>query len=250
MADGKYFFSKDEALLALGLSSSQFRYQAYRLKAKKAIRSLTQDSYMIIPAEYHNLGGVPPHWIIDSLMKHLTQDYYIGLLSAASMYGATHQQPMSFQVITNRTRRPIELERGMIEFYQFKECSFSIKEAVSSPTGYAQVSSKEQTLFDLVRFNQSCGYLSNVGSVIKDIVRYCNDDAFVEALSNEKNSSVIQRLGYLFEYIGSENFAGLVQKELSIRKIQFIQLRPDVKNDEGEINQRFKVIINDTLEIE
>ena len=60
------------------------------------------DFFMIIPAEYQKLGSLPPHWVIDSLMRYLKQDYYIGLLSAASFYGATEQQPMTFQVITDK----------------------------------------------------------------------------------------------------------------------------------------------------
>ncbi len=49
-------------------------------------------------------------------MKPFTKQY-IGLLSAASMYGATNQQPMSFQIITTKMRRSIALERGFIKFH-------------------------------------------------------------------------------------------------------------------------------------
>jgi predicted transcriptional regulator of viral defense system len=250
LTDGRYFFTRSEALSILGLSSEQFRFQAYRLMSKNAIRSLTRDSFMIVPAEYHHLGGVPPHWIIDPLMKHLKQDYYIGLLSAASMYGATHQQPMSFQVVTNKAHRPISLERGLVEFYVFKECVFVIKEQLSSPAGYAKISSKEQTILDLIRFYQSCGYLSNICAVIRNIAPSCDKGAFMAAVRNEKNNSVLQRLGFVFHYMEFEVLANMVKKELSSRNIQFILLRPDVKSREGERNQSFKIIINDSIEIE
>lgn len=117
---GKHFFSKQEVISQLGLSQNQFRLQAYRLAQKKAIKKLTHDFFIIIPAEHYNFGSLPPHWIVDPLMKHLGQDYYIGLLSAASLYGTTEQQPMTFQVITNKQTKNIKLERGGIEFHPSK----------------------------------------------------------------------------------------------------------------------------------
>jgi hypothetical protein len=58
------------------MTEKQFKYQAYKLSQKKLIKRLICDFYMIIPAEHSNIGSLPPHWIIDSLMKYLKQDYY------------------------------------------------------------------------------------------------------------------------------------------------------------------------------
>jgi len=227
LADGKYFFSKEEVLSSLSLTSEQFRFQAYRLLNKKLIKHLTRTFFMIIPPEYQHLGGVPPHWVIDPLMKYLSQDYYIGLLSAASMYGATNQQPMAFQIITNKIRRSISLERGLIKFYVFKECDVAIKEQLTVSTGYVQISSKEQTMFDLVRFYKECGYLSNVGSIIKDLAAICDESAFAHAIHQEKNNSVLQRLGFICEHVGADRLAMLVEQEISRHTVQFIRLSPD-----------------------
>ena len=48
-----------EASAVLGLSEEQFRYQAYRLKVKSVISSLTHNSFVSILAEYGHFGGVP-----------------------------------------------------------------------------------------------------------------------------------------------------------------------------------------------
>lgn len=250
LTNGKYFFTKAEALSALGLRVEQFRYQAYRLLNKGLIRHLTRDSFMIIPAEYQNFGGIPPHWVIDSLMRYLGQDYYVALLSAAGIYGATHQQPMTFQVITEKKRRPIKLERGNITFHLFKECASSTKEQLSSPAGYVQISTKEQTMLDLVRFYQSSGYLSNVAMVIKDLAESANKAAFINTISKERNNTVLQRLGFILDYVGFKDLAHIVQQSLYKRKIQFVLLNPDIRAREGERDSRFKIIINDFLEIE
>ena len=79
-AVGKSFFLKKDALRILNITPEQFRYQAYRLSQKGFLRRLALNFYMIVPAEYLNLGTLPPIMFIDHLMRHFNQDYYVGLL--------------------------------------------------------------------------------------------------------------------------------------------------------------------------
>jgi hypothetical protein len=44
--------------------------------------------------------GLPSCLFIDDLMKSLSTPYYVGLLPAAALHGAAHQQPMGYTVIT------------------------------------------------------------------------------------------------------------------------------------------------------
>ncbi len=184
---------------------------------------------MIIPPEYYHLGSLPPHWIVDPLMKYLNRDYYIGLLSAASLYGATEQQPMTFQVITDQQMRPIKLERGGIEFHSYKECSSAGTEQITPPTGYAKISTKEQTLVDLVRFHTVCGYLSNVVIIIRELSESCKPEALTHVVESEKMKSVLQRLGYVLELVGFPDLALIVEHELARRRVFETLLRPDFK---------------------
>ncbi|MCW5589375.1 MAG: hypothetical protein KIT27_06885 [Legionellales bacterium] len=39
------------------------------------------------------------------MMKYLDAEYYVALLSAAGFYGASHQKPMVFQVVSKKNRR-------------------------------------------------------------------------------------------------------------------------------------------------
>jgi predicted transcriptional regulator of viral defense system len=131
---------------------------------------------MIIPSEYYHLGSLPPHWIIDPLMRYLDCDYYIGLLSAVSLHGATQQQPMTFQVIVNKQMKNIELERGGIEFHYYKNLTLAQKEQITIPIEFVQISTEEQTLVGLIRFQSVCGYMSNVAIVIRDLAENCKAD--------------------------------------------------------------------------
>lgn len=249
LTNGKYFFSRQDALKELGLTPSQFRFQAYRLSQKKAIRRLWGDFFMIVPAEYFHLGSLPSHWIIAPLMKYLNQEYYIGLLSAASLYGATEQQPMTFHVITNKTTKPIQLERGNIEFHSFKNCSSSLVTTIQAPTGTAKISKKEQTLVDLLRFYDSCGHLNNVAAVIKSLAPECDPKTLAQVAKNEKTTSLLQRLGYILELVKFSKLAEIIEHELFRRTTKYILLQPDFPTKEGIKLSRWKLIVNDTLEL-
>lgn len=250
LADGKYYFTKDGAMSDMSLKQSQFQFQAYRLTKKGVIVRLMSGFYMIVSAEYRHFGALPPQWIIDPLMKHLGQDYYIGLLSAASIYGATHQSPMSFQVVTTKQIRDITLSRSKIEFHCSKSCASALKSQITVPTGYFSISSKEQTLVDLLRFYEASGYMSNVATVIKDLAPECSEVALTQVVANESTNSVLQRLGYILELTGFSNLAFIIGTELARRTMQCIELRPDFHEKSGEKDLRWKLIINDSLEIE
>lgn len=250
LSQGKYFFSKHDTMLELAIDQSQFRFQMYRLSKKGLIKKLDNNFFMIIPAEYQQLGTLPPHWIVDAFMKHLDQAYYIGLLSAASLYGATEQQPMVFQVITDKTTKKIELGRSEIEFYSFKECASCAKVQLTVPTGYVNISTKEQTIVDLVRFYKVSGYLSNVALVIKSLSQECDPLLLAAVIKQEKNKTVLQRLGYILEFIGQAGLAMVIEKKLSKRKTEYIPLRPDCDNKEGEKVSRWKIVVNDPLDLQ
>jgi len=206
---------------------------------------------MIITHEYYHIGSLPIHWIIDAYMKHLNQCYYIGLLSAASMYGATEQQPMTFQIITDKTTKPILLERNKIEFHIFKYCELSKKTTIKVPTGYVKIAAAEQTMLDLIRFYKSCGYLNNVSIVIKNLEKDCNFIRLQQTICNEKNEPILQRLGYILEANKSERLAKVIYDELKKRKIKYVPLRPDLKKNEADKKSiKWRLILNDTLELE
>lgn len=249
LADGKYFFTRDEACAVLGITHEQFRAQAYRLAKNLQLRRLVRNFFMIIPTEYHHLGGLPPHWIIDTLMRHLNQNYYVGLLSAAALHGAAHQQPMVFQIITDKLTRSITLERGTIEFHVSRHCLIAEKKQITLPTGYTLIATIEQTMIDLVRFPLACGGLNNVATVLNELAQTCNATHFEHILTLNLPITVLQRLGYILEFLKHGHLAQLVHIALTGSHMQIIPLIPSAPHD-GQTNHRFKIIINEPLEID
>ncbi len=250
LAVGKSFFVKEDALRILDITPEQFKYQAYRLSQKRLLKRLSHSFYMIIPPEYFNWGAMPPLMFIDHLMKYLNQDYYVGLLSAASLYGATHQQPMAFQVITTITMKNIKLKRGSVEFHSYSGCKSASKKSITVKTGYVQVSSKEQTMLDLIRFYKASGYLDNIALVIKDLAEQCDPNELSKVIKNEKENPILQRLGYILEFARFENLANIVAEKLKKRKLRYVLLKPEFHRKIGKKLETWKLIVNDTLELE
>ena len=68
---------------------------------KGRVYSAWRGFYVIVPDEHALKGFVPPIEYIESLMAYTGHKYYVGLLSAAAIYGAGHQQPQILTVVTD-----------------------------------------------------------------------------------------------------------------------------------------------------
>ena len=117
---GANSFSRQEALEKCGLSPAAFQAALALVSKKGAIISPKKEFYVIVPPEYHD-RPLPPSTYIDALMEALGKPYYIGVLSAAAIHGASHQQPMEFQVITKGPLRKTLLPGVRIHFFFKKE---------------------------------------------------------------------------------------------------------------------------------
>ena len=81
---------------------------------KSRICSVRRNFYVIIPPEYLSQRILPPTLFIDDLMKFAEKPYYVGLLNAAGFYGASHQQPQEFFVVTVKPALRTVSVRGII----------------------------------------------------------------------------------------------------------------------------------------
>ena len=108
-ARGRYTFLRAEAISGSGLSAEAVKKALQRLARRRRVAKVKSYFYVIVPLEYLHAGGPPPSWFIDDLMRAMERAYYVGLLSAAALHGASHQQPQEFQVFTDRPIRPMQV---------------------------------------------------------------------------------------------------------------------------------------------
>lgn len=77
----------------------------------------------------------------------------------------------------------------------------------------------------------------------------CKPETLSKVVKSEKMETVLQRLGYILELMDFPDLSIVVDKELKQRRMHDTLLRPDFHIKEGERINRWKLILNDTLEI-
>lgn len=91
LSSGRAVFSRDEAVRDLGSSPGAFLDAAERLQRRGYLVNVRQGFYVVVPPQYLSWGAPPPSWYVDDLMRHEGRPYYVGLLRAAELHGASHQ---------------------------------------------------------------------------------------------------------------------------------------------------------------
>lgn len=199
-AKGIYWFLRLDAMRFLNLSGDAFKMAAHRLIKKGRLQRIRGELYALVPLEYRSVGSLPATWFIDALMQHLHQQYYVGLLSAAAFHGAAHQQPMVFQVITDKRTRMITAGQVRIQFLYKKSISNHFFQKMKTDTGTMNVATPEMTAFDLVRYMEVSGQVNHIATVLCELAEKLNMEQLAKLVEqDEVEISVAQRLGYLLE---------------------------------------------------
>ena len=247
-AGGRYTFTGAEIRARMVRSDTAIEAALRRLKKRGRIASPRRGFYVIVPPEYREAGCPPASWFIDDLMGFLGRPYYVGLLSAAAIHGAAHQQPMVFQVMTDAATRDAEAGRVRIEFHMKSALESSPVATVQTETGYMRVSTPEATAFDLVRFARAAGGLSSVATVLGELAENL-DPGELATLSRSCRAPEMQRLGYLLDLVGMSRLTGALAAALRVRRHRPVLLGPGGEN-QGSVDGRWRVIINESVEVD
>ncbi|MBM3468954.1 MAG: hypothetical protein FJX71_05945 [Alphaproteobacteria bacterium] len=244
---GKYLFLKEEAARALNISENAILKSISRLLKKKKIGYLKKGLYQIIPEEYAHMGSLPPEWFMADLMAHLQVPYYIGLLTAASFHGASHQAPQVFQVICKRIIPDILTESLNIRFYYSKDLSVIPTQDLKTPAGYVKVSTPEGTALDLLRYLHQSGHLNHVTTILTELADSMDPQKLAQA-SERLSIRYAQRLGYILDYLGYDAVAEPLHNLVMEKMMRYIPLRPDSPAQGTEKNTKWHILINEEIE--
>jgi predicted transcriptional regulator of viral defense system len=251
LSAGRTVFLREEAQNALGVSPGAFLDAAERQQRKQHLISPRRGFYVIVPPQYLAWGAPPPSWYIDELMRHEGRPYYVGLLKAAEMHGATHQAVMEFQVVTDKRLPEIRAGRSPIAFYYRKDMSaVSVGiEDRKTDTGRMKISSIELTLLDLVRYPHAAGGIDNIATVIADLGERI-EAGKLTTLSAAYERSVIQRIGYLLDHLNHSEQAQSLHAALpKVSELTWIELEraravnADLLAEPKERNERWRVVV-------
>ena len=252
---GKNCFSFSEGLAHFPtLNSGSLKRSLTRLAGKGKICSVWKGFYVIVPIEYRSKGIVPAVYYIDQLMQFLGRDYYISLLNAAEFYGAAHQRPMEFSVITTPPSLRATLKKDIkINFNNKKAILAPYTEQRKTPNSYVRISSPELTAMDLIQFEKTIGGLNRASTVLYELAENCQFKKLKADFFENVPSPVIQRLGYLLDEVldfkkqADDLFSKTEKFGCSFRKTP-LKNRKNTMN--CQINKKWNIIINEQIEID
>lgn len=260
LSRGRAYFSREEALKALGLSPEAFIAAASRLARKHRLVTPRRGFYLILRPEDRVTGAPDPVRWIDPLMSYLGFDYRISLLRAAAFHGSSHQAAMVFQVIVPKQLRAFEIGRHRLQFIYQTAAAFSKTNLpdwlgqMKSDAGFAKVAGVELTLLDSARYFHKAGGISGVAQIAKDLGASADPRKLAKAAAAYENSAV-RRLGYLLDRSGHARQAKIL--EPFARKAKSMKpLNPSVKplieslGDQHERNSKWMLVINEPVEVD
>ncbi|MCH7533656.1 MAG: type IV toxin-antitoxin system AbiEi family antitoxin [Gemmatimonadetes bacterium] len=246
-ARGRYHFTTDEAAQALGGSVAATCAALRRLKEKGLVADPYRSFHVIVPPEYAGLRCLPADQFVPDLMQHLREPYYVALLSAAAYHGAAHQRPQVFQVMVSRARRALRCGQVSVDFIARQDMAGTPVVQRNTPRGVLRISSPEATALELVAYPDHGGGLSNVATVLVELIESMDAHA-LEAEASRVPTAWVQRLGYLLSLVEAEEYAVALEPVLGDRARFFVALAPSVSMAGAVRDVRWKVAVNVEVE--
>jgi predicted transcriptional regulator of viral defense system len=247
-AHGEVSFTTKMIRDELGFTTKAAERAIYRLRKKKEIASVAKGYYLILTPEFRKLGCLPPDYFIDNLMQYWQQTYYVGLLSAALYFGAAHQQPQIFQVVTNQYRRTLRCGDVKIEFITKKLISDTPTQKLKTHTGLMNVSTPEATMMDLCVFLRRSGGISHVATVIDELAEAVIPEALKSLLIKHNELTWMQRLGYLLEQLGHNELSEVLYQHIKKQETNIIPLVPYNPMRSAKRDTKWRIAINAVIE--
>ena len=256
LAAGQAVFTQTEALAALKITRRGFLKAAEREQNRHTLFNPRYGFYVIVPPQYLSWGAPPPAWYIDDLMRHEGHPYYVGLLKAAELHGATHQAVMEFQIVTDKRMPKIRAGRSIIAFFYRKNIG-RVAEAVAdhkTDTGRMKISSPELTALDLLRYPHNVGTIDSIATVLADLGKKVRPER-LSKLAPAFEQTIVQRLGYLLDYLKFTRSADMLLNHLKAAEpLTWVELDLAYsKQDEPKIverNKRWRVVVRHRPEID
>lgn len=247
---GRYTFLRSEAVEQSGLSAEAVKKALQRMAQRGRVAKAKNYFYVIVPLEYSTAGAPPASWFIHDLMTAMDLPYYVGILSAAALHGASHHAPQEFQVVTDRYIRPIVVGRVNVRFFVSKFVSDVAVTNVKTPTGIMRVATPESTVVDLLRFSKVAGQLDNVATVIAELSSLLDPRKLLKAAKLVGDVPNAQRLGYILEQCRARQVALPLRDWINRQSPNCVPLRVGTRTQDGLEDRHWHVLVDRPLEME
>src|SRR6056297_4123209 len=249
---GRYTFSLEQLKQDFpNVTEQALNLALSRLSNKGRILSVYKGFYLIVSPEYSSRGVLPPVLFIHQLMQYIGKPYYVGLLSAAALHGAAHQQPQEFFVVTS-SKQSLTQKKGLkINFIVKKKMPDNFLEKRKTESGYVYISNPVLTAADLIYYNKRIGRINRAVSVLSELAEAMKTNNINQELIQNFPTTTLQRLGYILENIlQKRQLSEKLYNQLMKRTNKLFMQPLKSGNTAGEFpkNNKWKIIINIDIE--
>jgi predicted transcriptional regulator of viral defense system len=227
----------------LGVPTDQVRRRLHAPARRGEWARPAHGLWIPVPPEYRLWGAPEGIEIVDTLMRHLGVDYYVGWLSAAAVHGAAHQAPQVFQVATSRHIRGRQIGRTRFEF--LTRSTVGHIPVIGHPTrsGQARVSTREATMLDVASDITVAGGIDNAATVIIELAEDHLDVESLARLAERFPTASGRRVGWILDqFTMSDDLEPLRQAVLG--RAVAPSLLDSTGPTTGRINDRWAVRVN------
>ena len=251
LAEGRCTFTVDEAKQNLEKSRAAIILSIEHLKQQRKVASPAKGFYVIIPPEYRIYECLPAEYFLPYLMRYWQKQYYVCLVTAASYHGAAHQQPQTFQVMVQQSRKPITCGKIRVEFIANKHLKRNLTQKFITQRSELVVSTPEVTAMDLINYPKQCGGLNRIATILDELREAIKEKELLELLERATHRFWQQRLGYMLDKLGAGNLAQVIFQHLQqLSGIGYIPLDPLLPTNIpfSAKNKRWKIVENCSFE--
>lgn len=252
---GKYTFSRDELLSTFpDIKPETVSTKLSREVRKGRLMIPVNGFYVIIPDEYVLRGFAPQPFYLDDMMRHLGRKYYVALMSAGSYHGAGHQAPMTFCVMLEPpAMHDKRTDKYSTQYFYRTNIPMEYVERRQTRTGYINISWPELTAIDLIAYQARSGSVTRAATVLAELAEKTDFGRLGPEFVKVAPVACFQRLGYILEEVLEEketadSVFGLLKK--AEVRLQPAALKPGKTVDGCEVDSRWKIIVNEEIEID
>lgn len=250
MSRGITALTTAEAAAHLQVSPDQVRVRLAAPRTRGQWVNPTHGLWVPVPPQYQLWGAPPGIELVDILLKHLGVEYYVGWLSAAARYGATHQAVQVFQVAVSAPVRDRKVGRTQFHFYRRQRVEHAPIHVRNVDSGTVRVATIATTALDVANDIIISGGLSNVATVIIELAEHPEfrvDE--IAALADDYPAAAGRRIGWILEEFTGRDDLETLRGAVLDRTARPSRLSP-WGDAPGEVNDRWALAINDEIEEE
>lgn len=253
--DGRRCFTIQDIIEQFHVSHTHARVALHRLLKTGDLISPARGFYVIVPPEHQPHGSIPAEELVPLVMQYSNSNYYVALLSAGLFYGATHQKPVKFQVISDK-RIKHRSKFGDVEIdYIFKKSIHGLPtQNFTVSTGYLKVATPELVALDLLEYPNHAGGLNHIATVFSELIENLDPLKLIKLAKDTNTEYQLQRIGYIIDHIdvmdekGAELITSALAHHINESKLSYLPLASEISKTGYSRSKKWRIIENSQIE--